>query len=38
MKPAGEGELQAAFERLKRKLQSEGLFDEQYKKSFLLSE
>lgn len=32
MKPAGEGELQAAFERLKRKLQSEGLFDEQYKK------
>jgi exodeoxyribonuclease VII large subunit len=32
MKPAGEGELQAAFERLKRKLDEEGLFDEQYKK------
>ncbi|MCX6149472.1 MAG: exodeoxyribonuclease VII large subunit [Ignavibacteriales bacterium] len=32
MKPAGEGELQAAFERLKRKLQAEGLFDEQFKK------
>jgi len=32
MKPAGEGELQAAFERLKRKLQSEGLFEEEYKK------
>ncbi len=32
MKPAGEGELQAAFERLKRKLYEEGLFDEQYKK------
>lgn len=27
MKPAGEGELQAAFERLKQKLKSEGLFD-----------
>ena len=32
MKPAGEGELQAAFERLKRKLQAEGLFDPQFKK------
>ncbi len=32
MQPAGEGELQAAFERLKRKLAQEGLFDEQYKK------
>ncbi len=32
MKPAGIGELQAAFERLKRKLFEEGLFDEQYKK------
>ncbi|OGU54320.1 MAG: exodeoxyribonuclease VII large subunit [Ignavibacteria bacterium RBG_13_36_8] len=32
MKPAGEGELQAAFERLKKKLANEGLFDEQYKK------
>ncbi len=30
--PAGEGELQAAFERLKRKLQAEGLFDEKFKK------
>lgn len=33
MKPAGVGELQAAFERLKRKLFDEGLFDEQYKKT-----
>lgn len=33
MKPAGVGELQAAFERLKRKLFDEGLFDEQYKKA-----
>lgn len=32
MKPAGVGELQAAFERLKQKLFKEGLFDEQYKK------
>ncbi len=32
MKPAGEGELQAAFERLKKKLAAEGLFDEVYKK------
>ena len=33
MKPAGVGELQAAFEKLKQKLSAEGLFDEQYKKS-----
>jgi len=33
MKPSGIWELQAAFERLKRKLFDEGLFDEQYKKS-----
>lgn len=32
MQPAGEGELQAAFERLKRKLFEEGLFDEIHKK------
>lgn len=32
MKPAGEGELQAAFEKLKRKLAAEGLFDEEHKK------
>jgi len=32
MKPAGVGELQEAFERLKKKLDSEGLFDEEYKK------
>lgn len=32
MKPAGVGELQAAFEALKQKLSDEGLFDEQYKK------
>ncbi|HCY77016.1 MAG TPA: exodeoxyribonuclease VII large subunit [Ignavibacteriales bacterium] len=32
MKPAGVGELQAAFERLKQKLSEEGLFDEKYKK------
>ncbi len=32
MKPAGVGELQAAFEKLKQKLAAEGLFDEQYKK------
>jgi exodeoxyribonuclease VII large subunit len=31
MKPAGEGELQAAFERLKRKLSDEGLFDVEHK-------
>lgn len=33
MKPAGVGELQAAFETLKRKLADEGLFDEIHKKS-----
>ncbi len=33
MKPAGVGELQAAFEKLKQKLSAEGLFDEQFKKS-----
>ncbi|MBU1098595.1 MAG: exodeoxyribonuclease VII large subunit [Bacteroidetes bacterium] len=33
MQPAGEGELQAAFEKLKKKLSSEGLFDLQYKKA-----
>jgi len=33
MKPAGVGELQAAFEKLKLKLSAEGLFDEQFKKS-----
>lgn len=32
MKPAGLGELQEAFEKLKQKLQSEGLFDEEVKK------
>ncbi len=32
MVPAGEGELQAAFEKLKRKLAKEGLFDEEIKK------
>jgi exodeoxyribonuclease VII large subunit len=32
MKPAGLGELQEAFERLKKKLEAEGLFDEKYKK------
>ena len=32
MKPAGVGELQAAFEMLKRKLSDEGLFDEVHKK------
>ena len=32
MKPAGIGELQEAFEKLKRKLEIEGLFDEKYKK------
>lgn len=32
MKPAGEGELQAAFERLKQKLFSEGLFAVEHKK------
>ncbi|GBD91005.1 exodeoxyribonuclease 7 large subunit [bacterium BMS3Abin04] len=33
MQPAGEGELQAAFERLKKKLRAEGLFDEENKKA-----
>ena len=32
MRPAGAGELQAAFELLKQKLASEGLFDQKYKK------
>jgi exodeoxyribonuclease VII large subunit len=32
MKPAGVGELQEAFERLKKKLEEEGLFDEEFKK------
>ena len=32
MKPAGLGELQEAFERLKKKLEAEGLFDEKFKK------
>lgn len=32
MKPAGVGELQAAFERLKKKLSNEGLFEEENKK------
>ncbi|GAB6281638.1 MAG: exodeoxyribonuclease VII large subunit [Ignavibacterium sp.] len=32
MKPAGEGELQLAFEKLKEKLFNEGLFDEKHKK------
>ncbi len=36
MKPAGVGELQAAFEKLKQKLEAEGLFDEKYKKSIPL--
>ena len=30
--PAGAGELSVAFEQLKRKLQEEGLFDEDYKR------
>ena len=33
MRPAGEGELQAAFEKLKKKLAGEGLFDDQFKKT-----
>jgi exodeoxyribonuclease VII large subunit len=32
MRPAGAGELQAAFELLKQKLSAEGLFDQKYKK------
>jgi exodeoxyribonuclease VII large subunit len=33
MKPEGVGELQEAFERLKKKMEEEGLFDEKFKKS-----
>jgi exodeoxyribonuclease VII large subunit len=33
MKPAGMGELQAAFERLKQKLDAEGLFNSEHKKA-----
>ena len=33
MKPAGVGELQAAFERLKIKLRAQGLFDTEHKKA-----
>ncbi|HQY52138.1 MAG TPA: exodeoxyribonuclease VII large subunit [Ignavibacteria bacterium] len=33
IQPSGEGELQIAFENLKRKLEFEGLFDSKYKKS-----
>ncbi len=36
MKPAGVGELQAAFEMLKQKLSAEGLFDESHKKQIPL--
>ena len=36
MQPAGLGELQEAFEKLKRKLEDEGLFDEEHKKSIPL--
>lgn len=36
MKPAGEGELQKAFEELKKKLKAEGLFDDRYKKEIPL--
>lgn len=36
MKPAGVGELQAAFEALKKKLAAEGLFDEELKKEIPL--
>lgn len=32
LRPAGVGDLQGAFERLKEKLQREGLFDEEHKK------
>lgn len=32
MKPAGLGELQEAFEKLKKKLETEGLFDKKFKK------
>lgn len=33
MKPAGEGELQQAFEKMKQKLYNEGLFDDKFKKT-----
>lgn len=33
MKPAGVGELQAAFEKLKQKLSTEGLFNSEFKKA-----
>ncbi len=36
MKPAGVGELQAAFEKLKQKLSDEGLFDKERKKEIPL--
>ncbi len=36
MKPAGVGELQAAFEKLKQKLSDEGLFDKEHKKEIPL--
>lgn len=36
MEPAGEGALQQAFEKLKQKLNSEGLFDEKTKKALPL--
>jgi exodeoxyribonuclease VII large subunit len=36
MKPAGEGELQKAFEELKNKLKIEGLFDQELKKTIPL--
>lgn len=36
MKPAGIGELQAAFDALKQKLNKEGLFNEEYKKEIPL--
>jgi exodeoxyribonuclease VII large subunit len=36
MKPAGVGELQAAFEALKKKLAAEGIFDEKFKKEIPL--
>ncbi|MGE5498317.1 MAG: exodeoxyribonuclease VII large subunit, partial [Syntrophothermus sp.] len=32
MKPAGVGDLQTAFEKMKQKLKAEGLFDPEYKK------
>jgi exodeoxyribonuclease VII large subunit len=36
MKPAGLGELQEAFERLKKKLEAEGLFYKEFKKPILV--